>query len=166
MNVLDRTAEWEGRRLRPYKDIYGFWTVGHGHKYTAEEMERDFLHDQRYGITDLWARELLKKDIQTATAECKKLFPEFFEFSENRQAALIDVMFNMGARKILKGFPNFVAAVRAKDWQRAADELKYTDGKKKGKLTKYWTELHGDPDGTDDKKRERPEENYRLLVEG
>ena len=166
MNVLEYIARHEGLSLRPYKDTNGFWTIGRGHRYTADEMERDFLHDQKMGITVLWADKLLEQDINAATAECKKLFPEFFEYSENRRAALIDVMFNMGARTIRKGFPSFVAAVRRRDWQRAADELKYTDGLKKGKLTKYWMELHGDPDGTDDKKKERPEENYRMLVEG
>lgn len=65
-----------------------------------------------------------------------------------------------------KEFPSFVRAVNARNWQWAADELKYVDGKKKGMLSDCWTQLHGDPVGTDDGRLERPEEIYMMIREG
>ena len=57
-----------------------------------------------------------------------------------------------------------MTAVDDQKWDRAANELKYADGEKKTRLSLYWKELHGDPDGTDDGKTERPEAIYNLLV--
>jgi hypothetical protein len=52
------------------------------------------------------------------------------------------------------------------DWQRAADEIKYSNGLTKNKLSEYWKQLGGDPVGRDDGRLERPEEIYKMLVGG
>ena len=167
--LRDRTKRLEGWKLKAYKCPAGHWTIGAGWNIDAwgipKHMREYFrLHDQ--SITEDMAEELLTISLDAATRQCKELFLDFDLFTENRQMALIDVVFNMGAGRIKKSFPAFVHAVERKCWQWAADELKYADGIKKGKLSLYWTQLHGDPDWTDDKKVERPEENYKLLVEG
>jgi lysozyme len=156
MNVLEYIARHEGLRLRPYKCTAGQWTIGYGHKYTAEEMERDFQHDKQMGITKLWAEQLLRQDVKIAELACKKLFVGFFDLSENRQAVLVDMMFNLGERRF-RGFKKMIAAVQRNDFDAAANEIM---------ASAYYRQLGGDPEGTDDKREERPEENIRLMRAG
>ncbi len=47
---------------------------------------------------------------------------KFYELGEPRQFALINMIFNLGAPRFKK-FKKFIAAVDARDWETAADEL-------------------------------------------
>jgi len=54
-NVINRLKKHEGLSLIPYRDIYGFWTIGRGHKlgdeyrpglvWTLEQADERFLRD-------------------------------------------------------------------------------------------------------------------------
>ncbi len=167
-SLRDRTKRLEGWKLKPYPCSKGHMTIGAGWNLDANPLPASMKahYNEHKSITEEMAEELLTISIEAATNQCRSMWPEFDTYTEHRQWALIDVIFNMGAWKILHVFPSFVAAVRRQDWRRAADELKYSNGLKKDKLSDYWTQLHGDPDGTDDKRLERPEENYKMLVEG
>jgi len=157
----------EGYSNVPYKCTAGHWTIGWGWNMDANPLPEDIRIYLNYNgfIAPSHAERLLTISIEHAIEECKGLWQDFESFPLNAQEALIDVVFNMGAGKIKNKFPSFCTAVDDQQWERAANELKYTDGQKKTKLSAYWTQLHGDPDGTDDKKTERPEEIYRLLME-
>ena len=158
----------EGRRHRPYFCTGNKRTIGVGWNMTDNPLPPDiqaFLDKHGY-ITDDMIDTLLDISVKRATLDCQRLFPDFDDFTENRRLALVDLMFNMGRTQISKEFPSFCKAVNRGDWQRAADELKYTNGLTKKKLSAYWTQLHGDPDGTDDGKKERPETIYKMLVDG
>lgn len=167
-SIPERTKRLEGWKLKPYKCPAGHNTIAAGWNIDARPLPPHIasylrLHGQ---ITEEMAEELLTISLAAVRQDCENLWPLFDSFSDARRAALMDVVFNMGSGKIMHEFPSFVKAVNAQDWQRAADELKYANGLKKDKLSGYWQQLHGDPDGTDDKRVERPEENYKLLVEG
>lgn len=158
----------EGKRNKPYRCSAGHMTVGVGHNTDARPLHRhmaDYLAEKGE-LSDEMVMGILRQDIAAAEAGCKLLFPAFDTFSIARHNALVDVVFNLGISRVRKGFPSFVAAVNRGDWQRAADELKYANGLTKNKLSGYWTQLHGDPEGIDDGKLERPEEIYQMLVEG
>lgn len=158
----------EGRENKKYLCTKKHWTIGVGWNMDANPLPKDIKEFEKLNgyITDEMIDRLLNISIEAATNNCRDIYKEFDSFSENRRFALIDLMFNMGSGKILKGFPSFVKAVNVQDWQLAADELKYSNGKIKNKLSDYWKQLHGDPDGADDGKLERPEEIYKALVNG
>ena len=77
------------------------------------------------GISNREATVLLYNDIMEATESVRVIFSgfEFDEFSENRQAALIDMMFNLGRSRFIK-FKKMITAIRYKDWNEAADQAK------------------------------------------
>jgi len=171
MNRFDLKSQLrlhEGIRFSPYPCSAGQTTIGVGWNMDARRLPSGIAkYLKLHGcITPEMVDELLEMSIDSAVSDCRQLFPAFVSFSDVRQHALIDVVFNLGKAKISKGFPSFCHAVNIGDWQGAADELKYADGRRKTKLSLYWTQLHGDPDGQDDRKRERPETIYRMLVEG
>lgn len=158
----------EGRRRRPYYCTGGKRTIGVGWNMTDNPLPpliQTHLTLRGY-ITDAMIDRLLDISIQRATMDCQRLFRDFDEFSNNRRMALVDLVFNLGARRLSLGFPSLCRAVNAGDWQRAADELKYVNGLTKTKLSAYWTQLHGDPDGQDDGRTVRPERIYRMLADG
>ncbi len=118
----------EALRLTRYIDTLGYATIGWGHQ------DRDVPEQ----ITQEQAEEWLTRDIRTAMNAASFIWPNLNDFDKERYKALIDLVFNMGGRKIETEFPSFVKAVNLQDWEWAADELKYVDGKKKDKLSDYW----------------------------
>lgn len=74
----------EGLRLFPYTDTQGFLTVGWGHNLSAK------------GLTHTQASMILTDDIAEAKAACVRAFPWFGALDEVRQAAMVDLCFNMG----------------------------------------------------------------------
>jgi lysozyme len=64
---------------------------------------------------------LLDNDLRIAEAAAVRIFPAFLGYSRNRQAALLNLLFNMGETHF-GTFHDLIAAVRAGDWQRAKRE--------------------------------------------
>ena len=101
----------EGLRLFPYVCPAGKLTIGYGRN--LEEV----------GISKGEAEALLMNDIWRAEREIEKLFPGAkLRFNEARYAALVDMMFNLGAARF-RGFRKMIQAVRAENWDLAAKEL-------------------------------------------
>ena len=126
LNPPPRTVErllvdQEGVRARPYDDfnaktlvrghtIRGTVTVGVGH---TGPLPDDVIET------------LLKRDIQTAVTDLGALLGEHVPPAHSaRWCALVSLAFNLG-RDGLAGFARMLAAIRAGDWDRAADELIY-----------------------------------------
>ncbi len=100
----------EGLRLKPYSDSLGILTIGYG-----RNLEK--------GISQLEADNLFENDLIDAEAAVLDVFGrEIFSIEEKRLAVLLDLAFNLGASR-LKKFVKFIEAVKANDWQKAADEL-------------------------------------------
>ncbi len=158
----------EELRLKPYLCSNGHWTIAVGWNMDSRPLPVEMAaYLKAHGcISEDMAIELLEIAIRDVVADCRELFPRFDSFSDLRQEALVDVLFNMGEAKVRRQFPTFVHNVNIGDWQGAADELKYRDGKKKDRLSDYWVQLQGDPEGQDDGRLERPEEIYLKLVNG
>lgn len=114
----------EGKKRRKYKCPAGRWTIGIGHNMEdeplPEEMQR-FLDANGY-ITDEMIYELLEKDIEDAINDAWDLYPNLESYSEARQAALIDFLFNVGKRVALQ-FKRFNRAVNEEKWDNAAKHL-------------------------------------------
>lgn len=114
----------EGLSLKPYRCPAGFWTIGYGWNMRAAKLPDDIASRLNVtgSITHDMAERLLNISIDTAERQCRAIFQDFAGFSEARQAALVDWMFNVGAGTALK-FKKALAAIKAGDWNRAADEL-------------------------------------------
>lgn len=109
--VLGMIREHEGFRQFPYKDTVGILTVGYG---------RNLVHN---GISRTEANYLLVRDVDRCYAKLHQWFVDWDDFELNRQAALIDMCFNLGWDGFLK-FEKMIEAIREKCWNVAADEAK------------------------------------------
>ena len=106
----------EGCRLESYQDTLGIWTIGVGHCgpevaeglcWTQDQVDSKFVTD--YTNAAAGAAHVIGPDYWAA-------------LDPVRQAAIIDVVFNLG----VYGFSQFkmtIAAIRAGAWQGAHDGL-------------------------------------------
>lgn len=121
MKNIERFSEdlkrHEGVMLKVYKDSVGLPTVGVGHLVRPE----DNLHVGQ-DITPERCAALLEKDMATAIHGCEQMFSDFNDMGEELQLILANMMFNLGPAG-LAHFKKFIAAVKARDYQRAADEM-------------------------------------------
>ena len=60
-------------------------------------------------------------DLAEGSTELARVFPGM-EFDAARHAALVDMMVNLGLPRFL-GFKRMIAAVKRRDWHKAADEM-------------------------------------------
>lgn len=101
----------EGWKLTMYNDTLGIPTIGAGRN----------LRDT--GITSEEAMVLLDNDIARWRKMLPFVFPDWDDFEEARQAALIDMTHNLGLAG-LRGFKQMIGFVNAGDWARAAQAAK------------------------------------------
>lgn len=101
-----------GRHM-PYKCTAGKITIGYGRNLTDK------------GISEYEANIMLDADIADASADLRKIFTdeELESLSFNRKMALTDMMFNLGLGRF-QGFKKMIQAIKGKDFNKAADELK------------------------------------------
>jgi lysozyme len=109
MTLIEQLVRDEGLRLKPYKDSVGKLTIGIGRN----------LDD--VGISHDEALMLLQSDIDRASAWVRSTFPWSINLDEVRQAALVNMAFNLGSR--VDGFVQFIAKLRAGDYEGAAHEM-------------------------------------------
>lgn len=115
MNTIEIVTEQlkvdEGLRLQPYRCTAGALTIGYGRNLDA------------VGITQEEADIMLRADVEIAEKGAQALVGDVWTaLSPTRQAVLINMTFNLG-RTRLAAFKNFLAALRAADYQTAADEM-------------------------------------------
>ena len=78
--------EFEGLKLKAYKDVAGIWTIGHGHIRTAKEgMEIDLLR----------AEELLKDDLRATEEGVARALGDV-STTEHQFAAMVALAYNIG----------------------------------------------------------------------
>lgn len=103
-------TENEALTVKPYKDQVGKLTIGYGRN----------LEDR--GIRYSEAELMLANDIAEAEESLSKEFGFFWGLSDERKAVMIDMYHNLGLSGLMK-FQNMIAAIRVKDWDRAAHEI-------------------------------------------
>ncbi len=89
----------------PYQDHLGHWTIGYGHLLSN-------------GISEAAAEQILKDDIEIARKNLRKVLPHCSGYSQGRQEALTNMIFNMGLRRF-KTFKKMLKAIRSGDWKEA-----------------------------------------------
>ncbi len=116
--VMNLIRTHEGVRYRPYKDSRGLWTVGIGHligdgRRLPAEWNREFTAQE--------IEALFEKDYIEHKKAAMKI-PNWNQLTENQQAALIDLTFNLGPYWYNK-FPKFFRYMRTGRIEEAAREL-------------------------------------------
>lgn len=112
---VDESVEYE-----IYLDHFGYPTFGIGHLILESDPE--------YGlpvgsiVSEERVAEAFETDIQTVLNDCYKFFSDFDYLPEEAQQVIANMMFNLGYTRLSK-FKNFKAAVDARDWNTAADEM-------------------------------------------
>lgn len=99
--------------LKPYRCTAWRLTIGVGRNI------------QDRGISESEALFMLDNDLADVKQQCKA-YPWFRELSDVRQAAIIDLIFNLGPGGFA-GFKKFHEAMRLKQYVLAAAELKDSD---------------------------------------
>ena len=100
----------EGLRLKPYQCTAGKWTIGVGRN----------IEDR--GITEEEAMHLLDNDIDECQEELDRIIPWWIEKPAYVQLVLINMMFNLGATRLL-GFKKFLKAVEENNFDLASTEM-------------------------------------------
>ena len=107
MTVDELITRHEASKSKPYTDTVGKITIGIGRNLTDIGLSDDEIH------------YLFRNDKQRAWDACA-IYPWFLGLSTARQAACIDLAFNLGS---LHGFPRFCLAMSQGNWKDAANEL-------------------------------------------
>lgn len=108
--LLDALSLDEGRRARIYTDTVGKVSGGVGRNLTDKGFRQDEI--------DL----MLRNDIAEAVAELDRVAPWWRGLNDARQNALVNMMFNLGATRLM-GFKKFLAALQVGDWAKAESEM-------------------------------------------
>lgn len=107
--LTEQLERHEGLRLYPYRCTEGKLTIGFGRN----------LEDS--GISREEAELMLNNDMNDVERHLETV-DEYNALDDVRQTVLANMAFNMGFRGLM-GFRNMWAAIRRKDWGRAASEM-------------------------------------------
>ena len=124
--LVDMIRRHEGFRSRVYQDTKGILTIGVGRNI------------QEKGITRAEADYLRNNDLVEAEVEAGQAFAWFNDLNRCRQAAIIDLVFNMGMGTF-KTFKKTIAFMNAGDYTEAGAEL-LRGGGEDGKSL-YWIQV-------------------------
>ena len=86
--LIDKLMEMEGLRLEAYKDAAGVPTIGYGHTKNVRMGDR---------ISEYWAKEMLREDIEEAEWQVKELK---VARTEGQLDALTSFVFNLGIGRL------------------------------------------------------------------
>jgi len=114
----------EGLRLFPYRCSRNHWTIGYGWNIEAHPLPEHIAAELKAHarITEEQAEELLTISLEAALLNAEAIFPGFPDFTEDRQDALTDFVFNVGTGTAMK-FKRLRQAIGENNWPWAADEL-------------------------------------------
>lgn len=108
-DLVESTAFHEGFRANAYQDTEGVWTIGYG------------TNLQELKITKALARVWLEEKLEEAQAEAEQ-YPWFRQLNRARRNVVIEMLYNLG-RPRFNTFRNFQAALLARNWQKASEEM-------------------------------------------
>lgn len=121
--IASRLEFHEGRRAEAYYCSGGYLTQGIGHNLEMNPLSKE----QKSKIKNLksWTDSEINMVLSDDVAQCKVLMTQlirgFENFDDERQYALIDMCFQLGARGV-SNFKKMLSAMRDGDWDRASAE--------------------------------------------
>lgn len=126
----------EGYKRKPYRCTAGKLTIGIGRNLddvglTAEETiylfgqpltKEEYISEfTKHGLSLKNAWFLCENDIDRSLRDLRLIFKNFDSFTDNRQRALANMMFNLGLSRFM-GFRKMIDAIQIGHWARAARE--------------------------------------------
>ena len=109
--IKEQLVRHEGLRLKPYRCTAGKLTIGIGRN----------LDD--CGISQSEAYVMLINDIMNCEKQLQAKIPDIYNgLDEVRKSVLLNMCFNLGISGLL-GFKNTLAFIKARDWERAANNM-------------------------------------------
>ena len=141
----------EGRKTKAYPDQFGVMHIAVGHKLDAEQKDdelaamglEDELDDWNgFEISEEAIDLLLDIDIEDTLHGLRFSFTdeELEALDPQRFCALFNMAFQNGS---CVKFPSMVKAVKAGDWDRAADEMLWSNGEKKNRRSAWYKQTPG-----------------------
>lgn len=109
-------GEEEGRDPCVYPDIFGILTIGIGCVVDRKQLGA--------GLCDAAIDAQFAHDSASARAIAAQ-FPHFAQLNDVRQAVLISMAFQLGSKPL--HWPNFMAALSARDYAKAAEAGRDSD---------------------------------------
>ena len=109
----------EGFSAEPYQDTLKVWTIGYGFTSIAGNK----VAENTAAISVSTADFFLQAFLYQALSDAAKFFPPIFTLSEERQRVLVKMAYQMGWNRLSK-FKRFCAALHAKDYVKAASEMR------------------------------------------
>jgi GH24 family phage-related lysozyme (muramidase) len=141
----------EGFVPYPYKDSRGLWTIGAGHLIgDGKTLPPEYAQYKNNGAANAKGNnrtpamsqekleELFDKDYEKHKAIAMR-GPGWNLANDDGKAALIDLAFNMG--EWWKKFPSATKSLNQGNFELAADELKYKNGKTKKEYSDYYKQV-------------------------
>jgi len=104
------TGPKSGTRYLPYTDTVGKLTIGYGRNLTDR------------GISEHEAKSFLAMDIQDTITHLHLNYRWFDRLDGVRRDAIVDMAFNLGAKKF-SGFVKFIQALDRSNWPEAQQEM-------------------------------------------
>lgn len=117
MTPAELIRDHEDRSLVPYLDSEGIITWGVGRNVQQVPFALDEL-----ALVNQLVELMFENDLRSCRADLLRNFTWFVQLDPAREAAVMDLRFNLGPTKF-RGFVKFMAAMGRSDWPRAAAEL-------------------------------------------
>lgn len=122
-DIFTEHVKWaEGYSKSVYFDSKGIPTIGIGHNMKAHPLPKGWMPP----LTDGQVQELFVEDSSDAIHMVRNIFADCFDsWTDNRKAAIVDLVFNMGAGTFLTFGPT-ISHIRAGEWEEVAKHLEGT----------------------------------------
>lgn len=119
METLEqRIMRHEGLTTFPKPDAKDMWVIGYGHDLTEDQAQ-----DYSMGVSQPEAMDMLDSDIAAVKQETIDAgFMWMALLSPVRKDVIYEMCFQLGAEGVLE-FTGMIAAIIAKHWQLAHDEM-------------------------------------------
>lgn len=118
--IKEDLVKHEGYVTEIYLCSEGHPTFGIGHMVTEQDME----HTWPVGtpVTDERILQVFHDDCKIAVEDAELLVDDLYDHPDDVARVLVNMVFNLGRPRLSK-FKNMLAAVNAKDYNKAADEM-------------------------------------------
>ena len=157
--------------------VNGKYHIGIGHLLDAEQSHEELevmgLEDELedwsgFELTEDQCQRLFEIDVEDAKEDMVSFTDaEFNALNETRQAVILSMCFQLGS---CRKFKSFVKHVKLGDFEDAANEMLWSNGKTKQKRSAWYTETPGRCQRASDAMRDgyfaKYEEPPALVVEG
>ena len=119
--IKEDLVRHEGYVTEIYLCSENYPTFGIGHMVTEKDME--YTWPVGTPVTDERILQVFHDDCKVAIEDAELLINDLADHPDSVSRVLVNMVFNLGRPRLSK-FKNMLAAIEAKDYQRAAEEMK------------------------------------------